>query len=116
EFLNKLELKNVVVVTEGNAFSLMSCMEDADLDYLAKKPNVDFLKFLFSRKCVLVEGPTEEMLIKSYLANQKNSLNDIYVISLHKGFTRMINLWLKVNEGSSNRLGIIRDFDDQPQA
>lgn len=116
EFLNKLELKNVVVVTEGNAFSLVSCMEDADLDYLAKKPNVDFLKFLFSRKCVLVEGPTEEMLIKSYLANQKNLLNDVYVISLHKGFTKMINLWLKVNEGSSNRLGIIRDFDDQPQA
>lgn len=116
EFLNKLELKNVVVVTEGNAFSLMSCMKDSDLDYLAKKPNVDFLKFLFSRKCVLVEGPTEEMLIKSYLANQKNLLNDVYVISLHKGFTKMINLWLKVNEGSSNRLGIIRDFDDQPQA
>ena len=116
EFVNKLELKNVVVVTEGNAFSLMSCMEHADLDYLAKKPNLDFLKFLFSRKCVLVEGPTEEMLIKSYLTNQKDLLNDIYVISLHKGFTKMIDLWLKVNEGSSNRLGIIRDFDDQPNA
>ncbi|MGE6489757.1 ATP-dependent nuclease [Paenisporosarcina sp. NPDC076898] len=116
EFLNKLELKNVVVVTEGNAFSLMSCMKVADLDYLAKKPNLDFLKYLFSRKCVLVEGPTEEMLIKSYLANQKNSLNDIYVISLHKGFTKMIDLWLKVNEDSSNMLGIIRDFDNQPKA
>ncbi|EGQ1595348.1 hypothetical protein FD641_11755, partial [Staphylococcus pseudintermedius] len=65
EFLNKLELKNVTVVKEGKAFSLSSVVKETELDYLAKKPNLDFLKFLFSRKCILVEGPSEEMLIKS---------------------------------------------------
>ncbi|EGQ2950822.1 DUF2813 domain-containing protein, partial [Staphylococcus pseudintermedius] len=97
EFLNKLELKNVTVVKEGKAFSLSSVVKETELDYLAKKPNLDFLKFLFSRKCILVEGPSEEMLIKSYLAYQKNSLNDIEVISLHKGFKSMLDIWLKVN-------------------
>lgn len=116
EFLNKLELKNVSVVKEGKAFSLKAVTEEEDLDYLAKKPNLDFLKFLFSRKCILVEGPSEEMLIKSYLGFQKNVLNDIQVISLHKGFKNMLNIWLKINEGTSNRIGIIRDFDDQPKA
>ncbi|RAS75802.1 ATP-dependent nuclease [Priestia endophytica] len=113
EFLNKLELGNVTVVSEGKAFSLKSEMKTSELDYLAKKPNLDFLKFLFSRRCVLVEGPSEEMLIRSYLSYQTNSLNDIEVISLHKGFTKMLDIWLKVNEQSSHRLGIIRDFDNE---
>lgn len=64
----------------------------------------------------MVEGPSEEIFIRSYLNSQTNSLHDIEVISLHKGFTKMIDIWLKVNEDSTNRLGIIRDFDNQPNA
>ncbi|AME06597.1 AAA family ATPase [Bacillus siamensis] len=116
EYLNKLELNNVTIVKEGKAFSLTGVAGKEDLEYLAKKPNLDFLKFLFSRRCILVEGPSEEMLIKSYLSFQKNVLNDIEVISLHKGFKNMLDIWLKVNDGTSNRIGIIRDFDDQPKA
>ncbi len=116
EFLSKLELENVTVVSEGNAFSLKSILQESQLDYLAKKPNLDFLKFLFSRRCILVEGPSEEMLIKSYLRSQTNSLNDIEVISLHKGFVNMLEIWLRVNKFSSHRIGIIRDFDDQGKA
>src|SRR5690606_9618712 len=84
-FLNKLELENVCVVAQGKAFSLKSELVDEQLDYLAKKPNLDFIKFLFSRSCILVEGPSEEMFIRSYLNSHTNSLNDIEVISLHKG-------------------------------
>ncbi|QWH15408.1 DUF2813 domain-containing protein (plasmid) [Bacillus mycoides] len=116
EFLNKLELKNVTVVSEGGAFSLESVLKPEQLNYLAKKPNLDFLKFLFSRRCILVEGPTEEMLIKSYLSTQTRSLNDIEVISLHKGFKTMLDIWLRVHQDSPNRIGIIRDFDDEPKA
>lgn len=115
-FLNKLKLENVCIVSQGKAFSLKSELKGKQLDYLAKKPNLDFIKFLFSRRCVLVEGPSEEIFIRSYLNSQTNSLHDIEVISLHKGFTKMIDIWLKVNEDSTNRLGIIRDFDNQPNA
>lgn len=116
EFLNKLELKNVTIVKEGMAFSLKSVAKSTDLDYLSKKQNLDFLKFLYSRKCILVEGPSEELLIKSYLNQQYRVLNEIEVISLHKGFTTMLDIWLKVNNGTTHRIGIIRDFDDQPNA
>lgn len=116
EFINKLDLKNITVVNGGNAFSLLSDMNDSERDYLAKKPNLDFLKFLFSRSCILVEGPTEEMLIKTYLHNRKDILNDIEVISLHKGFSKMIELWLRVNKNSTHKLGIIRDYDNQEKA
>ncbi|MGE7023355.1 ATP-dependent nuclease [Solibacillus cecembensis] len=116
EFLNKLELENVTVVKEGQAFSLKSVAEQKDLNYLSKKFNLDFLKFLYSRKCILVEGPSEEMLIKSYLHHQQNSLSDIEVLCIHKGFTTMLDIWLKVNSDTSHRIGIIRDFDNQPKA
>ncbi|UOR10984.1 ATP-dependent nuclease [Halobacillus amylolyticus] len=116
EFLNKLELKNVTIVSEGKTYALKKQLEEDQLDYLAKKPNLDFLKFLYSRRCILVEGPTEEMLIKSYLSTQTDQLHDIEVISLHKGFRDMIDIWLKVNEGSNHRIGIIRDYDNQPKA
>jgi len=116
EFLNKLQLYNVVIVKEGKAFSLKESMRKSELDYLAKKPNLDFLKFLFSKKCILVEGPSEEMLIKSYLALQLDELNEIEVISLHKGFRQMLDIWLKVNKETNHRIGIIRDFDNQPTA
>jgi putative ATP-dependent endonuclease of OLD family len=116
EFLNKLELKNVAIVAEGKTYALKKELEGDQLDYLAKKPNLDFLKFLYSRNCILVEGPTEEMLIKSYLSTQTNQLNDIEVISLHKGFRDMLNIWLKVNQDSNHKIGIIRDYDNQPKA
>ena len=116
EFLNKLELKNVAIVAEGSTYALKQDLEDEQLDYLAKKPNLDFLKFLYSRNCILVEGPTEEMLIKSYLSKQTDQLNDIEVISLHKGFRKMLEIWIKVNQNSEHKIGIIRDFDNQPKA
>lgn len=116
EFLNKLELKNVAIVVEGKTYALKKQLEEDQLDYLAKKPNIDFFKFLYSRRCILVEGPTEEMLIKSYLSTQTDQLHDIEVISLHKGFRDMMDIWLKVNEGSNYRIGIIRDYDNQPKA
>ncbi|MEC0107367.1 AAA family ATPase [Paenibacillus taichungensis] len=116
EFINKLELQNVVVLANGSAFSLKDTITLQELNYLAKKPNLDFLKFLFSRNCILVEGPTEEMLIKAYLSSNANSLYDIEVIALHKGFTKMLDIWLKINQCTTSRIGIIRDFDDQPNA
>lgn len=116
EFVNKLELQNVVVLANGSAFSLKDTITSQELNYLAKKPNLDFLKFLFSRNCILVEGPTEEMLIKAYLSSNANSLYDIEVIALHKGFTKMLDIWLKINQYTTSRIGIIRDYDDQPNA
>ncbi|MED1675063.1 ATP-dependent nuclease [Pallidibacillus thermolactis] len=40
-FLNKLKLENVCIVSQGKAFSLKSELKGKQLDYLAKKPNLD---------------------------------------------------------------------------
>ena len=82
---------------------------------MAANPNTDILKLLYSKKVILIEGITEELLIKSYLQTRKD-LNDIQVLSFHKGFTKIIDIWQKINAGNENRLGVVRDFDNQPKA
>ena len=115
EFVSKMNLKNVVVLHNGKAYSFADELEDDDFAYLAKNPNLDLFKLFFSKKCILFEGISEELLIRSYI-DSKESLSDIEVLSFHKGFEKIMNIWKKVNEGSGNKLGIIRDYDNQPNA
>jgi predicted ATP-dependent endonuclease of OLD family len=116
QFINKLELENVLVFNKGEGYSLFKELESGKLNYLSKNPNLDLFKILFSPKCILVEGISEEMLIRSYLSNRCNQLHDIEVISFHKGFTKIMDLWLKINKDSQSKLGVVRDFDDEPKA
>ena len=115
EFVNKIGVGNVVVFHNGSAFNLGKELTDAEQDYLSANPNTDIFKLFYSRKAVLVEGITEELLIKSYLQT-RTDLSEIKVISFHKGFTKIIDIWKKINIGTKNRLGIVRDSDDQPKA
>lgn len=115
EFVNKVGLDKVVVLHNGAAVNLGEVLQPDDLDYLANNPNTDIFKLLFSRRLILVEGITEELLIKSYL-QAKRKLNDIKVLSFHKGYRNIIRIWKLINSGNNNRLAIIRDYDGQPAA
>ncbi|HFU6520689.1 TPA: AAA family ATPase [Enterococcus hirae] len=115
EFINKLHFDSVIIVNDGCAFSLSTELSSECKDYLTKNPNLDLYKLFFSRRCILVEGLTEELFIRSYI-NSQQYLSDIEVISFHKGFKDIMDIWVKLNYDSSNRLGIVRDFDNQPKA
>ncbi|EHQ6865493.1 TPA: ATP-dependent nuclease [Listeria monocytogenes] len=115
EFVNKLDFDNIVIVSDGKALSLSSELTADGKDYLSKNPNLDLYKLFLSKNCILVEGLTEELFIRAYF-NSKESLSDIDVISFHKGYTDIMDIWVKLNEGTEKRLGIVRDFDDQKNA
>lgn len=115
EFVNKVGLDKVVVLHNGAAVSLDEALQPEDLNYLANNPNTDIFKLLFSHRLILVEGITEELLIKSYL-QAKHELNDIKVLSFHKGYRDIIRIWKMINSGNGNKLAVIRDYDDQPNA
>lgn len=115
--INKLNIKNVVVFSDGKAISLNDATEELQ-NYLSKRPNFDILKLLFSRRTILVEGPTEEMLVNTFIGCNSKQLSDIEVISIgQKGFKTFLDIWLHLNESSSEKkIGIVRDFDNQPNA
>lgn len=115
EFINKLNFDNIVIVSNGNALSLSSELTADGKNYLSKNPNLDLYKLFLSKNCILVEGLTEELFIRAYF-NSKELLSDIDVISFHKGYTNIMDIWVKLNEGTEKRLGIVRDFDEQENA
>lgn len=116
EFIDKADLNNVVIISDGNAFSIGKELDSESQKYLSRNPNMDLYKLFFSQRCLLVEGLSEELLIKTYLAHMDNRLNNVEVISFHKGFKRIINLWKKINGNNKYKLAVVRDFDNQPKA
>lgn len=115
EFINKMNLKNVVVMHDGQAFSFANELDESARDYLTKNPNLDLFKLFFSKKCILFEGISEEILFRAYI-DSRQELSDIEVLSFHKGFIEIIKIWKKINKNTTNKLGIIRDYDNQENA
>ena len=115
EFINKHSLESVVVLDAGNAYALLTELDEAERNYLSKNPNTDIYKLFLSHRCILVEGITEELFIKACQTSQ-NSLVDIDVLSFHKGFTKIIEIWKKTNSNCNKKLGVVRDYDDEPTA
>ncbi len=60
--VNRLNLKNVLWITENEAKSLKSLDSD-DSDFFEKMANNNILQFILAKKVVLIEGPTEYILI-----------------------------------------------------
>lgn len=115
EFINKHDLKDVIVLDDGKAYSLGMELDDDARNYIAKNPNTHIFKLLFSHRCILVEGISEELLIKGYIQSTA-AMSDVDVLSFHKGYTTIMDIWLKINSNSAKKLGIVRDFDNQLKA
>lgn len=112
--INKLKFENVVLLKNNQAinFSQYSDMSK----YLAQRPNFDILKILLAKRVILVEGPTEEMYINTYLQQNSKSLNMAEVIVTGKGYTKFLDIWKIINDGTDKKIGVVRDYDDQPKA
>lgn len=114
--INKLKISNVLAFTGEKAISLSDTPTKL-VDYLRKRPNFDILKLLFANKVILVEGPTEEMLISTYLSKQP-ALNDIDIIPIgQRGYATFLNIWLALNKDNQNKkIGVVRDYDNSDAA
>lgn len=115
-FIQKDDLSSIVILSDGHAFSFKALFTQEELDYLSRNPNLDIYKFLFAKRVVLVEGPSEELLLRAYNTSCENKINRMTILSFHKGFTKVIDIWKRINCGTNNKLAIIRDFDNEQKA
>lgn len=114
--INKLEFENVVLIKNDDSINFKKVDKELK-DYLAKRPNFDILKILFAKRLILVEGISEEILINTFLQKNKDKIYNVEVIPIgQKGFKTFLDIWKEVNKNTDKRIGIVRDFDNQPNA
>lgn len=65
--LNKLGMEKVILLENQKTVSLKDLEKETE-DYFKKLPGYDTLRFLLSKKPILVEGPSDELIVqKAYL-------------------------------------------------
>lgn len=82
---NKLGLENIVLLSKEGITTTLRDLNDDTQKYFRALPGFDTLRILLSEKAILVEGPSDELIVqKAYLnAHQKLPIDDgIDVISV----------------------------------
>lgn len=65
--LNKLGLDHVIFLNEGNTMTLKD-LEEETYNYFKKLPGYDTLRLILSERAILVEGPSDELIVqKAYI-------------------------------------------------
>ncbi len=113
---NKLDLSNLICLSSGNKLKLTQINEKTRL-FFEKLPGYDTLRLVLSRKAILVEGASDELVIqKAYMKAHDGRLpieDGIDVISVGTAFLRFLevaNILHKVvavvtdNDGNINAL------------
>ena len=70
---NKLSLDNVILIHHGMAISYCALNDDAK-NYFIKLPGYDTLRFALAEKVILVEGPTDDLIIQRAYKDQYGHL------------------------------------------
>ncbi len=72
--LNKLGLEKVILITNGEHTSLTALSDDTQ-NYFKKLPGFDTLRLLLAKKPILVEGPSDELIVqKAYMMQNEGKL------------------------------------------
>ena len=67
--MNKLGVESVLLFARGNSITLKSLSSDTQ-DYFLKLPGHDTLRLLLSHKAILVEGPSDELIVQKAFYKQ----------------------------------------------
>lgn len=109
---SRLNLKNVIWITDNKAKSLNDISED-DANFFIKADNNNFLQILLSKKAILVEGATEFLLLpKIYQQITGRTIEDdeINIISCNGiSYFRYLNV---VND-ANKKIVVLTDNDNR---
>lgn len=114
--LNKLGIENLILLNSNKVTATLKSLAPSTQEYFKKLPGYDTLRILLSQKAILVEGPSDELIVqKAYLQKYKKLPVDhgVDVISV-RGLS--FKRFLEVAKALDKSVHVITDNDgkDQP--
>lgn len=113
---NKLGLNKIILLSDSNCYALRDLRED-DANYFSVLPGYDTLRMILSKKAILVEGPSDELIVqKAFQYKNNNKLpieHGIDVISV-RGLS--FKRYLKIAAILKKKVAVITDNDDDYDA
>lgn len=108
--MNKGGMKNTILLNKDEVFKFSNLSEDT-YKYFMKLPGYDTLRMILSKKSILVEGPSDELIIQKAYFDKYDKLpisDGIDVISL-KGLSFF--RFLEIAEVLNNKVTVVTDND-----
>lgn len=108
--LNKLGLDKVILINNGNHMTLTDLNEDT-YEYFKKLPGYDTLRLLLSEKAILVEGPSDELIVQKAYLQKHNKLpihDGIDVITV-RGLS--FKRFLEIADKLQKQVAVVTDND-----
>ena len=107
---NKLYLKNLILLANQSVINFNELPED-DANYFEKLPGYDTLRLILSKRAILVEGPSDELIVQRAYKDKYNKLpieDGVDIISVRGlSFKRFLNLAKRLN----NKVVVVTDND-----
>lgn len=107
---NKLGLEKIIFLHDSKTISLNELSLDTKV-FFKKLPGYDTLRLILCKKAILVEGPSDELVVqKAYMSLNQGKLpiqNGIDVISVGTSFLRFLEIAKKINKN----VAVITDND-----
>lgn len=108
---NKLNLKNLILLNNNKAKASLAALKKESYEFFEKLPGFETLRMLLSSKSILVEGPSDELIVqRAFMDKHKNALpieKGIDVISVGLTFKR----FLEIAEMINKHVAVVTDND-----
>lgn len=112
---NKLNLRNLILLNNQKDKATLTALDKETYEFFEKLPGFETLRLILSRKAILVEGPSDELIIqRAYKDKNENKLpieKEIDVISANLTFKRFLEVADLINKSIAVVTDNDRDYD-----
>lgn len=111
---SSLDLKNILWIQENQVKSLKEVKED-DSKFFIKAPNNNLLTFLLSKRIILVEGPTEYLLVPMFYKQITGNSIEEDEISIIACNGLSYQRYLNISKDLGKKVCVITDNDEKEE-
>lgn len=113
----RLELRNLLIMhpEEKNTPIMLNDLDMSTAKYFMKAPPASIVEFALSSKVILVEGPSEYMLLEKFykkIAGKEPEYDNVHIICV-RGLS--FKRYLEVARKTKSKIAVITDNDGNPQ-